>query len=367
MLLPGLAAKIVEEVKKVMNEDVIVVTPDGTIIASTDDSRMGSFHEGAKIASSEKRKIIISKEDEQILTGVKAGINLPVFFQGEVAGVIGITGIPEKISPFGEVVRKMTELLVNENYYSEQLNWEARTREAFVFDWIQLKEWTPAFKNRAHLLNIDLTIQRLAAIAAVPDEGIEHRSISSVIHTWQNSHPDDLLVQWGTNRIVLFLHCTDLSYTKNRIASFHHYLEEEFRTEILIGAGKSVRPARIADSYQQAERALLSHKPLTQRIVYDEDLTVEMLLSEVSLKTKEEYIERTISPLLAEGDLFTTLQTLFENNHSLKKTAEALPVHINTLHYRLKKIEEVTGLNPSRLNDALILYLAVLLMDKQPK
>ncbi|WP_338780643.1 sugar diacid recognition domain-containing protein [Metabacillus sp. FJAT-52054] len=367
MLLPALAAKIVDEVKKVIKEDVIVVTPEGTIIASTDDTRVGKFHEGAKIASGEKRKVIISKKDEQTLAGVKAGINLPVFFQGEVAGVIGITGIPDEISPFGEVIRKMTELLVNESYYTEQLNWEARTREAFVFDWIQLKEWTSAFTNRARLLNINLTMQRLAAIAVIPDEGLHYKGISSVIQTWQNSHPEDLFVQWGNNRIVMIFHSGDISYTKGRIQSFHQFLEEEFRAHVLIGAGKSVPPSRLSDSYLQAERALQSHNTHDARIVFDEDLTIEMLLNEISLKTKAEYIERTISPLLTEGDLFTTLSVLFEKNHSLKKTAEALPVHINTLHYRMKKIEDLTGLNPSRLNDALILYLAVMLLDKQPK
>ncbi|MGD7009668.1 CdaR family transcriptional regulator [Metabacillus sp. 84] len=366
MLLPDLADKIVEEVKKVIHEDVIVVSSEGTIIASTDERRKGSFHEGARTASVGKRNVIISTEDEKKLSGVKAGMNLPVFFQGEVACVIGITGSPERILPLGEVVRKMTELLIRENYYSEQLNWEARSREAFIFDWIQLKEWSDPFIRRAQVLHIDLLPHRMAAIAVFQEEALFHKKISAILQTWQNSHQEDIFVRWGHNRIVMLFQAENPAYTKSRIAAYHTYLEEQLNQPVYLGAGKTVKPQRLSESYIQAERALKS-SGVKRRVIFDEDLTVEMLLCEVRPETKEEYIERILSPLLPERDLYQTLIMLFEKNHSLKKTAEGLHIHINTLHYRLKKIEELTSLNPSSINDALILYLAVLLMDDHPK
>jgi sugar diacid utilization regulator len=47
LLLPELALKIVKEVKKLIDEEIIVVNKDGIIIASTDQKRVGEFHEGA--------------------------------------------------------------------------------------------------------------------------------------------------------------------------------------------------------------------------------------------------------------------------------------------------------------------------------
>lgn len=44
-------------------------------------------------------------------------MNLPLLFHDEVIGVIGITGEPENISRYGEILRKMTELLIHENYF----------------------------------------------------------------------------------------------------------------------------------------------------------------------------------------------------------------------------------------------------------
>ena len=84
----------------------------GMIIAGTNEARAGWFHEGALICAREKRNVIITKEDEKRLEGVKAGLNLPVFSGHEVIGVFGLTGDPDDILPFGELLRKMTELFI---------------------------------------------------------------------------------------------------------------------------------------------------------------------------------------------------------------------------------------------------------------
>lgn len=149
MLFPDLANKIVREVRRLITENIIIIDINGTIIASTDQERLGSFHEGALRCAEQKKTVIITNEDEQYLCGVKAGINLPLLFHDEVIGVIGITGDPENISQYGEILRKMTELLIHENYFVEQLELEQRSYEAFVFDWLQGTDWSPSFLDRA--------------------------------------------------------------------------------------------------------------------------------------------------------------------------------------------------------------------------
>jgi carbohydrate diacid regulator len=48
--------------------------------------------------------------------GGKAGINLPIFYEVEVIGVIGITCTPKKVEPFAEIIRRMTESIIRESY-----------------------------------------------------------------------------------------------------------------------------------------------------------------------------------------------------------------------------------------------------------
>lgn len=121
-LVPELAKKIVNEVQLVMTEDTIVVDQNGYIIASTDSNRVGTFHEGANIVMKTKKKLYINEEFATHLQGVKPGINLPIIYENDVIGVIGITGIPKDIEPFAELIRRMTELIIREANYIEKKN-----------------------------------------------------------------------------------------------------------------------------------------------------------------------------------------------------------------------------------------------------
>lgn len=369
MLYKELAEKIVSEVRKLLEEDIIVVDTNGIIMASTDANRVETFHEGALLACIQKEKLIISEKDQTVLKGVKAGINLPVFFQRDVVGVIGITGNPETVSPYGEIIRKMTELLISESYFTEQIDWQSRSIEAFLLDWIQLKEWNDSFLNRAKLLNIDIHENRQVVIAEVEqDATIIHRDLWLSILSWKESNKDDILSRWGNNRIIYLLSNKQQKSThvSGKVRRFHSFLQERLKCEIYMGVGLSVAPTQIHQSYHQAERALHTTSK-NQQIVFDEDLALEMILDDIKQQTKEDFVRRTIQPLLEEQDLLLTLKMLIENHFSLKNTANSLHIHINTLHYRLKKITELTGLNPRNLDDLFVLYLSLRFLDLYTK
>lgn len=370
MLLPELAEKIVNEVRKLIGEDIIVVNIEGNIIASTDKERVGTFHEGALIVSSQKRKLIIIKEDQFKLTGVKAGISFPIFFQNDVIGVIGITGEPEKVNPFGEIIRKMTELLISENHYAEQFDWESRAIEAFVFDLIQGREWDQAFLNRAQLLGINLSVQRKMVIVEFDsiDQPINRDGWYSILN-WFNRYPNDVPLRWGNERIVILL--ADSKQEKreslqHRLQHFISFIKKQIGTNAFMGVGQNVSAKDLRVSYRQAERALkIAQKD--DRLVFDEDLTLDIVLEEVNSETKSEFIKRTIGPLLSDQELILTISELFKHNHSLKNTAEAMHIHINTLHYRLKKVEELTKLRLGNVHELVTIFLALHFLDEHTK
>lgn len=369
MLIQELAEKIVSEVRKLLNEDIIVVDTQGMIMASTDPDRVHTFHEGAFIASQKKDKLIISEEDQTILRGVKAGINLPIFFQRDVVGVIGITGDPETVSPYGEIIRKMTELLISESYFTEQFDWQSRSIEAFLLDWIQFKEWDESFTDRAKLLDIDLTVNRRIMIAEFnQDSTLLHRDGWLSILAWNERNQHDIIARWGNNRVIYLSASKQQkrSDIRSKAFRFQKFLSERLQTVVSIGIGSRVSPSQIQQSYHQAERALKSRKK-DGELVFDEDLTLEMVLDDIKQHTKKEFVLRTIEPLIKEQELITTLQKLLQNDFNLKKTAQSLHIHINTLHYRLKKILELTNLNPRKTDDLFILYLALLFLDDYTK
>lgn len=370
LLLPELAEKIVKEVRKLIGEDIIVVNTNGYIIASTNAERIGSFHEGALIASQKKKKLIITQEDQLKLVGVKAGINFPIFFQNDVIGVIGITGNPNKVTPYGEIIRKMTELLISENYYAEQFDWHSRALETFVMDWIQSKEWDEQFLNRAGLLSINVEVNRRVAIIELFELSSPlSRDIWSSIFNWFHQYNMDVTARTGNERVIVLMDCSNNTTRfsiEKRLDRFIFFLKTNFGIHAFAGVGQEARSREIRQSYLQAVRSLKIARK-NRNIAFDEDLTLEMVIGELTPATKTEYINRTIGPLLDEKELLDTLSVLFQQNHSLKNTSKKLHIHINTLHYRLKRTEELTELNPSNIHDLLTLYLAILFLDEQTK
>ena len=369
MIKPELAENIISEMNHLIQEELIVADTSGTIIASTDKSRVGTFHEGALICIQEKNTRVITEEDQKTLKGVKAGINLPVFFQNQIAGVIGITGDPGRVSPYGEILRRMTELLMNERYYSEQVEWRARALEAFVFDWVQKSDWTEEFISQGELLGVDLKLDRQVLIGHCSSEKeglISHQTLLDLMQSFTNETAD-VFVRWGNDRFVILMAGHKKKERTHHFAGqIRDYLKNRYGLDLSIGIGQPASPQHVPLSFQQAERALNTAKK-TKGIVFDDDLRLEMLLKEIKKETKMEFVSRTIRSMEHERELVDTLQTFILQNQSFKAAADVLHIHINTLHYRMKRIEELTGLNPRHTHDMTILYLALLFLDEQPK
>jgi len=365
MLIPSLAKKIIKEVRRLIDEDIIIVDVSGTIIASTDPSRIGSFHEGALLSSRDQKKMIITNDMENHLKGVKAGINLPVFYQHKVVGVIGITGNPEKVSAYGELLKKMTELLIQESYYAEQMELESRALETFVFDWLQTKEESEEFLKRAEHLSIDTEIKRQVVIGSIKSNTeIPLRNICNRLQQSSFLKEKEILVRWGNERFLLLLNERTKEQIHKILRSIKRKLEAIFSVQVSFGVGSD--DFSIKKSFDEADRALQVAKR-TNSIQFDDDLKLEMLVHETSGKVQTEFVRRTIFKLLDDPDLLKTLLEFIKQNQSVKETADSLHIHVNTLSYRFNKIEEVTGLHPRNFADLVALYLGILFLDDSIK
>ncbi|MFJ5963185.1 CdaR family transcriptional regulator [Bacillus sp. NPDC093026] len=368
MLTMTLAEKIVDEVKKVLTEEIIIAQTNGIIIAATDKARIGQFHEGAFLTSSEGQKRILTKEDEQHMKGIKAGINLPIYFKQHVIGVIGMTGDPVHVSPFGEILRKMTELLIQENEFFQETETDERHLEAFVFDWIHMPETSIDITEKANLLQLDLKKQRVVVLIDYHDKPFMKQDQFKAVKAMLHLTNQEIMVRWGHARFLLMLITNENGRNdlQQRLFDIHSSLSRLSPSKIFIGAGKPATFQLMKQSFHQAFRALKLANADTP-IVFDEDLTIELFIEEISQETKEAFIDRTIASLLPHPELIKTLRVLMKTDYSLKYTAEAMHLHINTLHYRLKRIQDLTNLDPKRMQDAMLFCLAFMLLDQNPK
>jgi carbohydrate diacid regulator len=164
------------------------------VLGSGDPSRVGSFHEASLEVVRTERPAAHTAEQARLLTGVRPGVTLPVFLDGEVVGTVGLTGSPVQVRRFGLVVRHQTELLLRE----ESLITSRLVREKAVTDLLQdITRHDPAIVApdvvvaAARELGFDLRLPRVALVVDlehVPAERVPAvlRTVHGVFHNAQD-------------------------------------------------------------------------------------------------------------------------------------------------------------------------------------
>jgi len=141
---------------------------------------------------------------------------------------------------------------------------------------------------------------------------------------------------------------------------------------ITIGIGGPCRdPADIARSYGQARRTIDAVVRLGRRgqVVAFDDLGIHRLLLQVpDLAELRSFATEILGRLGGQErqrgtDLLTTLACYFRENNSPQRTARSLHVHPNTVAYRIRRIQEITGLQLGNYRDRLMAQVALEIID----
>ena len=145
-------------------------------------------------------------------------------------------------------------------------------------------------------------------------------------------------------------------------------IEEELGIKIKVGVGNPVSEfEEINGSYLQAKKALEMGEVFAEKQVYSysEILPVKMI-SFLNEKEKAEFL-KPFKQILKNEELTVTAQEFLNCGLNVKKTAEKLFVHRNTLSYRLNKIEKQVGLDLRNFNDAVTFRMVCLMYKLKEK
>ncbi|WDC84781.1 sugar diacid recognition domain-containing protein [Caloramator sp. mosi_1] len=63
--------KIVNRLMSILGKNINIMDVDGVIIASGDENRIGTLHEGAKEAANRKEEVIIDDDNKNLYRGSK--------------------------------------------------------------------------------------------------------------------------------------------------------------------------------------------------------------------------------------------------------------------------------------------------------
>lgn len=384
-LLVQFAQKVVEAVSKISPFAISLSDHNGYIIGSTDSSRVGTYHLPSKEVIEKNDHIIFDKVQIKNMVNVYEGIAFPLQFDHKTIGVLGIIGPPDQVKPYGLLIKNYVEIMWQETFHRQITDMKAKTRETFA-QYILLNEvvQTERVKQYCGVLGIPYGKKSFCIVIDIGNSLLhsakKHISIDqlkdNLLRCTQEAYictDCGLATFLNSEKIVVVRQVGSEGEYRELLQQFEKQSRELIRLYRIysikdpsIAAG-SLSPAieQVSESYHEAVKLIQFAKERSLESNIHTIFDWEIILEQLPLETSKEYrnkIQFRIHTLM-EHDRFKEMADLFiaycENNMNISQTAKVLFIHRNTLIYRLKKIEEMTGLNTSNFQDCILLYLAL--------
>ncbi|MFQ6370459.1 sugar diacid recognition domain-containing protein [Shewanella sp. YIC-542] len=368
------AQQIVDRTMRIIDHNINVMNSQGVILGSGDSSRINSIHEGALLAISQNRTVIIDEGSLQSLHGVKPGINLPLHYHGQIIGVVGITGSPAQLTQYGELLKMTAEMMVEQASSMELEQWRKRQREEFILQLIRHQGPYPdEMHTWAKQLQIDLNMPRVAAVIELPAQATPHTNLRDIQLLLEYPQRNNLVALTALDQLVIlkpaFLdgHCWNPSLEDLRIEKLLARLPADTKGVLKIALGHYFPgDGGIIKSYQTACETLAQGKqraPEQTKYLY-QHYVLPVLLSGLGDDWRGQELAAPFKLLQQRdrrGVLTKTLRVYLQHFGDQQRCADALYIHRNTLRYRLEKITQITGIELNSLDGLLQLYLGEVL------
>jgi carbohydrate diacid regulator len=367
----GLAETIVARTMPIIGNNINVMDREGVILASGDRSRIGQIHDGAILALQHGENVEVTQSLCDTLKGARPGINLVLSVEDRVLGVVGVTGDPDKIRVFSNLVKMTAEMMIEQAYVQEQTQWDRRHYEEFISSWLNETVKPETLKQWATRLGIQMSVPRVAIIIEFNSHNAPPTSahIRYLVDFFQNASSENLVAAVSTYKVVVLRAVKKTKWNTDKETNKIEQQIKQLNNSGITGF-KTVLGfyhPEICVSYYSALRLLdIGKKQHPQKMLYlYSDYRMPLLLSNLSENWQGAQLKqafKTLTEVDKNGSLIKTLKALFENNGRISDCANALGIHRNTLRYRLERIGDITGLSPYKFADLFELYIGYLLL-----
>ena len=391
LLLSRYAQETCDSTAAIIGYNLFITDDRGIIIACSDPNRgMGTLHEASLRSIRNNRWYTEDEEDARLFRGTNPGITVPLSApDGVVIGTIGVTGPPDKLVPFALILKKQVEMTLREKALFESMIYYEGSLQKFVQrilgaaeddredQWIHSARSFGFLPEKSYIAAIFYIPRR---VRSAPPQYVPYNALSAestpinigVLTRIRNTFKDrgDVAVSIGNDRFLLLKALREDRKTAQEEAFLHlcEDLTDRFRSEgkdLLVGIGSSVPwgYTSLGQSIQEADRTLTlatimgtRGKPV-QRI---EEYRLEEFLWASAPKSRKALESERLKNLKNQPDWRELRKTIFawcENSFRARETSESLHIHRNTLHYRLKKIRNLSFWDLHLFREVLQLYL----------
>ncbi|HEJ9029918.1 TPA: helix-turn-helix domain-containing protein [Serratia marcescens] len=370
-LAEATARQIVQRAMGIISHSVNVMDSNGVIIASGNPQRLFQRHEGAVLALAENRVVEIDRATAEHLKGVRPGINLPFSFRNQRVGVIGISGEPVEVRAYAELVKMAAEMMVEQAALLDQHQWEKRYREELANQLLQPQPDTASLEAMAAYLGLDLRQSRIVWIVELQEA--QPHLLRELLAELEATQRDALIAITGFNEMTLLRPACmaqgewSLKLERQQAQRLQNQLKHRFRVRLIVGGFYDDPQSAYRSSLTaRATQAMAQRLKLRHATLFYHDYPLPSLLCDLGEDWRAQELGRpwrTLGEQDEKGVLRGTLRHYFSQNCDQTQTAAQLHIHVNTLRYRLQRIEAITVMKINQLTDALRLYIGMLMHD----
>ena len=332
-----------------------IMDREGTIIASTEQERIGTFHQGAAEVIATGKPVLIETKDLPRYPGAKEGYNMPIFLKDELIGVVGIFGCEEQMLNVANLLKVYVTQHFAQQAMAQKQNVESEVRNRLL----------------SLLLLGDIgqmeTIYQLSALIPVqlafPVKVIMIRAGKRKNTREQMNHYTQLFqnMMWqGTldrSRDVFGIQNNDCIIIHS--APRHGKADEDLDKIIaqvvqeeglcIAVSGACPRLEDIPGGMKESN-TLISMEGGPVRNLEDSQVKIQYLIYKSLIHGGTKYAEMLYRKLTASQDarqaevLLVTARVYYQENGSVQKASQRLHLHKNTLLYRMKRLFQLLDL-----------------------
>jgi len=361
-----LAQDIVDRTMAILPYNVNVMDSQGLILGSGEPERINTRHEGAQLVLANGRVVEIDAQTAKHLKGVQPGINLPLLHDQRLIGVLGITGEPELLRTYAELVRMTAEMLVGQRHQQAEQQWRRQRCDDLLALLLSDSGDSPRLVDEAQQMGLKPQLLRTPYLFELGPEQGAGQTVEALSAWLMSRYPDSWCVS-SAKSSLLWCRPATLSVDNPRLL------------EKLDSLGWNILRIAVGGQADGLAGLRRCYRRVGDLLAYGRDvlpqsrlLTLNRFRLPVMLwrHRNDDALDELLSPLRkviakdSNGQLLATLRSWCDHDGQSQACADALGIHRNSLRYRMERIAELSGVDPLKLDGMLALYLGVQLLPQ---
>ena len=368
------AQKLVEKIMDNIDYEVNIniMNEYAEIIASGDKERIGKIHSGALDAIKNAKTIEYFNSVDSDKESAKPGINMPLIFNNEVIGAVGVTGNPNEIKLIANIVKMITEILIEKEIDLDKKMSKQRALNNYVYKIIskEVIHHTSSINIWAENNNYNFNIDRCVCIIKIEKTNNYQKTIDYItnkIQTISYYNKQDIIAYIGNGLFIVIKSFNDTkNKTYNKILElFFNSLKKEININFAFMCGCIVnRLEDIHNSYEQAN-FLCEYINNYNGLYFIDDYILEYIILNEGYINSNIILKNKLALIKKNSSFKETIITMSKYDMNINKTCEELNMHRNTILYRMKKIKDILNLDPiNKHTDRIIFYIMASILKK---